>query len=57
MNIRELKEFIKDLPDEMEVCSCCASPINDPSRACVSEEDYYDKETDSFVDITIVRIH
>lgn len=21
MNIKELKEFIKDLPDEMEVCS------------------------------------
>jgi hypothetical protein len=57
MNIGELKELIKDLPDEMEVCSCCASPINDPSRAWVSEEDYYDEETDSFVDITIVRIH
>jgi len=23
MNIKELKEIIKDLPDDMPVCSCC----------------------------------
>lgn len=48
MNIRELKELIKDLPDEMEVCSRDTKWIREETRVYtynIFEEDEHDYET------------
>lgn len=39
MNIKELKEIIADLPDDLEVCSCCSSNSDDTD---VRLKDYWD---------------
>lgn len=43
-NIKELKDFIKDMPDEMSVQSCCSS--DSACSAKVLQEDLFDNNYD-----------
>lgn len=44
MNIKELKEFIKDLPDSMEVCSKDTKWKREDAEVYICEE--YDEDFD-----------
>ena len=58
MNVKELKEIIKYLPDDTPVISCCASPLDDPSSVRVVEDyEAYDRTTDDYIEMTVVVIH
>lgn len=57
MNVKELKEFLKDLPDDMHVVSCCGS-IENPSVVRLREIwGYHPDSGDEDDVITVVEIH
>lgn len=41
-NIKALKEFIKDMPDDMPVHSCCS--CGGGTWACISQEQEFDED-------------
>lgn len=58
MNVKDLKELIKYLPDDTPVISCCESPLDDPSSARIIEDyEAYDRATDEYIEMTVVQIH
>lgn len=58
MNVKEMKELIANLPDDTPIISCCASPLDDPSYArIIMDYEAYDRDTDSYLNMTVVQIH
>lgn len=55
MNIKALKEFIENLPDEMPVVTCCSDVFTSPTVARVVTEAHWDNNDEDF-DIEVLKL-